>query len=183
MPLAGWAVYQDVYLLFQLPETFGMHRSDRTEKTPEKDPTPTPPSIPAEASLLTPLAASNRRPLSKPPLIFTENPQPGTNMTTSHRDRSPPSGVHSRLTPGFQLVKIPLTSPPARTFKVPTNRTPNTPFQPRCRVIPKSQPLTNMPSAEFSAWGVTRPQVRNRGHRIGLLLLLGAILATLTVIC
>lgn len=34
-------------------------------------------------------------------------------------------------------------------------------FQPRCRVIPKSQPLTNMPSAEFSAWGVTRPQQRS----------------------
>jgi hypothetical protein len=106
---------------------------------------------------------SSHRPLSpiadhrsKPWLIFTENPQPGTNMTTSHRDRSPPSGVTAAL----QLVKVFLPHhlhARSRYRQTDTQRL----FQPRCRLIPNSQPLTNMPSAEFSAWGVTRPQQRS----------------------
>jgi len=120
---------------------------------------------------------SSHRPLSpiadhrsKPRLIFTENPQPGTNLTTSHRARSPPSGVTAAL----QLVKVLLPSQPARTFKVPTDRHPNTPSnhaavssQNRSHSRTCHQP--NSPRGESPG--------RNRGHRIGLLLLLGAILA------
>ena len=118
---------------------------------------------------------SSHRPLSpiadhrsKPTLIFTENPQPGTNMTTSHRGRSPPSGV----TAAVQLVQVLLPSPTCTHVQGTDRQTPNTPSnhaavasQNRSHSRTCHQP--NSPRGESPG--------RNRGHRIGLLLLLGAI--------
>jgi hypothetical protein len=148
----------------------------RTEKTPETDPTPTPPSIPAEASLLTPPAVSNRR----PPLQAKANLHRKPATWHQHDDLSPwpvPSKRgHSRFATGQSLTPLPTCTHVQGTDR----QTPKHPFQPRCRLIQKSQPLTNMPSAEFSAWGVTRPQERSSYRAAPPA---GRYIGNLTVIC
>jgi hypothetical protein len=122
-------------------------------------PTATPPPIPAEASLLTPLSQPNRNPATKPELFLAAH-QPGTYMTTSHRGLSLQAGP----TNGISLVKGLTSSLSALSLQArwhvqgtDTQRL----FHQNMPSHPKSQPFTTMRPAEFSACPVTRPENRS----------------------
>lgn len=102
--------------LFQLPSTWACTATARRSKRPAQLPCPIPiphhPSIPADASLLTPPCRSNRNRHTQPKLSVAAA-HPGADMTTSHRDLS----LQADPTTRSHWPQITSLTSPASTFK------------------------------------------------------------------